>query len=167
MDDVVTWVESTGFHEYRAAFEEADVNGARLLKLTANKIASDLLVIPPEHAAVIAMEISELRARRGLMTSGELRAYHESHPPASQWGVEDVRAFLEDAGLERYVERFGAAQIDGAKLLQLRAAELAMLVRGEPNTAEQNEAAAELIAALVEHLRWRTTSQTARLKEEL
>lgn len=168
VEDVQTWVESIGFHEYRGAFEEASIDGRRLLSMPAEKLATELVLAASEHVAVIALEISELRARRGLMSSSELKAHFSAHPPPSSWDGEGVIAWLEDAGMERYAAAFEAAQVDGAALLRMSSREIAMLLSAAPNRMEQNEAAAELLEGLITHLRWRESSgRGAGLKQEL
>ena len=166
VEDVQAWVESIGFHEYRGSIHDASIDGRRLLAMNAEQLSTDLILAASDHVAVMALEIAELRERRGLMSSSELRSHHATHPPPDTWDVDHVAAWLEDAGLERYVAAFESAQIDGTALLRLRPREIAALVYGEPNPLEQNEAAAELLYALVGHLRWRASSK-ARLKQEL
>ena len=165
--DVQAWVESIGFHEYRNAFESAKIDGTRLLALNADKLSSELMLSASEHIALIAMEIAELRERRGLMSTSELKAHHVVHPPPSGWDVGAVAAWLEDAGLEAFAPAFEAAEVDGSTLLRLSPRDLETLVSGTSNTMEQNEAAAELLDALIRHLRWRGSGTQELQKQEL
>ena len=72
-----------------------------------------------------------------------------------------IASFLEESGLGRYAERFAGAGIDGLALLRLSDAERAALVRSSPNLHEQDEAADEMLAALIGHLRWRAQGSAA------
>jgi len=158
INDVQAWVESIGFSEYTAAFLEASIDGRKLLLMTPDKLSSELVLSAAEHVSLIAMEVAELRERRGLMSSSELKAHHAVHPPPATWGVDGVVAWLEDAGLEHYTAIFEKHQVDGAALLRLSTQELASLVSSSSSTLEQNEAAAELLESLVSHQRWRQMS---------
>ena len=165
VSDVQDWVESIGFHEYRGAFLEAAVDGKRLLsELTAGWLADELILGSDEHNMVIEMELSELRARRGLMSGAEARAFREAYPPVDEWDVAQVGNFLEKAGLGSFSPQFAAAQVDGPALLRLSDAELEQLVQLSDGSQkdEIGEAATELVAAAVRHLRWRAGPGTDR-----
>jgi hypothetical protein len=116
---------------------------------------------------LVRTRIAELRERRGLMSTSELKAHHAMHPPPSGWDVGAVAAWLEDAGLEAFAPAFEAAEVDGATLLRLSPRDLETLVSGTSNTMEQNEAAAELLDALIRHLRWRGSGTQELQKQEL
>lgn len=161
VEHVQDWMESIGFHEYRQAVLDAGIDGKRLLGLNEEKLRSELLLASSEHAAVLSMEVDELRARRGLMSNSELRKHQERHPPPELWGTDAVQNFLEDAGLQRYAAAFEAAGVDGSTLLSLRQEDLDRLLSGSPNPGEQNEAAAEVLIGLINHLRWRSQSHTS------
>lgn len=47
------WVESIGYSEYRGAFREAQVDGARLLGLTTEALKEEILIASAEHVLVI------------------------------------------------------------------------------------------------------------------
>ena len=156
--EVQDWVESTGFYEYRQVFLEGNINGKKLLDMDAASLHKDLLM-PQQHCALFAMELGELRARRGLFRSRKERdAHFAAHPPAESWDVNGVLAFLHDAGFARYVSSFAAAAIDGKALLRLRDAEIQALVSqsGQDDPYEENGAKAEQLVAVVAHLRWRS-----------
>jgi len=165
IEEVQNWVESVGFHEYRSAFAEAKIDGQQLLSMSAEDMAKKLSLSGNELTAVIGMEIDELRERRGLLSAAELQALHEVHPPPDKWSAKDVAGMLRDAGLDAYSVSFEKAEIDGPALLRLRPTQMQeLLANAVPdNPHEQNEAAAELIAALQEHLRWRASN--GRLEE--
>jgi len=42
--DVADWVTTAGLHEYRGAFRDSNVNGARLLALTLAELEDELLI---------------------------------------------------------------------------------------------------------------------------
>lgn len=166
--DVQDWVESIGFQEYRSAFLEASVDGSRLLAMDVDALGAEVLLASREHAEIFAMEIAELRARRGLLSAAEGHTHRVAYPTAEAWTVAEVAGFLERSGLGRYAERFAAADVDGRVLLRLSDAEQAALLDVEPNADERNEAAAEILTALVEHLRWRAAPLLGgRFKSEL
>jgi hypothetical protein len=153
--DVQDWVESVGFSEYRDVFRDASVNGKRLLGMTVEKLESALL-LPLEHAQLFAMEIGELRARRSLMSTGELNEHLAAHPLADQWDYSAVRSFLQESGFGPYAASFA---VDGPALLRMRDDELLARMRdGRTSVHEETEAAAEQLSALTAHLRWRSAN---------
>lgn len=162
--EVQAWVESIGFFEYKESFFEGQVDGKRLLTMSASSLSADLLLPSDEHASLLEMEILELRARWGLMSKKELSAHREAYPLAEEWDAAGVAGFLQDSGLGKYASRFAAARIDGRKLLQLSTEQVLSLTAVEPNAHEQNQAAAEQIDALIGHLRWRSSPKA---KDEL
>ena len=128
--------------------------------MSAEDMAKKLSLGGNELTAVIGMEIDELRERRGLLSAEELQTLHEVHPPPDKWSAKVVAGMLRDAGLDAYGASFEKAEIDGPALLRLRPAQMQELLASAvpDNPHEQNEAAAELIAALQEHLRWRVSN---------
>lgn len=158
--DVADWVESTGYFEYREAFLEASIDGKRLLKLDADNIGSVLMLRSVDHAYVLDMEIKELRERRGLLSRSELAQHRQRHPLITSLDVSGVGELLADAGLGRHVTAFAAARIDGPRLLRLSGDDISRLTaRAVPNAHEQNEAEAEQLVAMVEHLRWQAVGR--------
>ena len=139
-----------------------------LLRMTAEKLGSELLIAASEHAAVIEMEISELRERRGLMSARELKAHVAAHPPATDMDVDAVANLLEASGLGAHVPRFKAARVDGRALLSLSNERLRVLLdTGEADPFEHTPAAAELLESIISHLRWRLSHAARGGKEEL
>jgi hypothetical protein len=166
--EVQDWVESCGFHEYREAFAEANVDGRGLLTMSADSLRSLLLLPSAEHASTLEMEINELRARRGLMSAAELQQHRAQYPLADGWDAAGVARFLQDSNLGRHATAFAAARIDGRTLLRLRPDQIAALLsKAGPSEHEATEADAELLQALIGHLRWRSASTTASGKQEL
>jgi hypothetical protein len=169
--DVQSWVDSVGFSEYREAFSEAKIDGARLLGTgSAEALQAELLLPATEHAAVLAFEIGDLRARRNLFTSrAERDAHFAAHPLADGWDEADVTAFLQDAGLGRHAPRFAAAGVDGRGLLRLTDDDLSALVGAHAAGDEWEEGLADagLLQSLVATLRWRSATLSGRGKEEL
>ena len=167
--DVQDWVESTGFYEYREAFLEGMVDGKRLLRMGEDDLSERLLLPSAEHAALLAMEIGELRARRGLFTPAERQAHFAAHPLAETWNVDGVQRFLQEAGFGRYAAGFARAAVNGPALLRLSDAELGALVGAyaQGDEHEEGAAAVEQLAALVAHLRWRSAGAAKGAKEEL
>ena len=159
--EVQDWCESVGFHEYREAFLEAGVDGRRLLGMTAPMLRKSLLLPSGEHALVLEMEISELSARRGLLSASELSAHRGTYPLAEGWDAAGVASFLQESGLGQYVSRFATARVDGRALLKLRADQISTLLDGAPNVHEQKGADAEQLVALIAHLRWRSFSESS------
>ena len=158
VSEVQDWIESIGFFEYREAIAEGSVDGPLLLTMNAESVKTQLLMPSTEHIKVLEMEIAELRARRGLLSQAELRVHLVQYPLADAWSVAEVGAFLQRSAMGKYAAKFAAARVDGRRLLQLRGDELAKLVSIAPNPHEENEAALEQLVALVDHLRWRSTS---------
>lgn len=156
---VQDWVESTGFYEYRNAFAEASIDGKHLLGMTAANLREEVLVAK-EHAHVLAMEIGELGARHGLG--------NRPLPRPENWDVQRVGKFLTESGLEKFAARFVAAQIDGRKFLSLTTPQIGLITASEAlrdRNEEEESAAAELLGAMVDHLRWR--SGLGKVKDEL
>lgn len=168
--EVQDWVESCGFYEYREAFLEAKVDGRKLLSMSAEALKSTLLLASSEHASVLEMEIKELRARRNLLSSSELKQHRAHYPLAESWDVSGVVRFLQDSGLGRHATAFAASRIDGKRLLQLLPDQIAALMaKAGPSEHEQSEADAELLESLIGHLRWRSSGAdaTGMSKQEL
>ena len=135
--------------------------------MTAEKLAAELMLAAREHVSLLAMEVLELRERRGLLSKSELRAHHEAHPPAENWDVDGVVNAVSDAGLGAYAARFAAAQIDGPRLLQLEPHEISHLIGGTRRSeVEEEEAAAELLHAMIGHLRWQAAQRLAASRKE-
>jgi len=160
--DVQSWVRSIGYAEYVGAFSEAQIDGPKLLTLSAESLQAELIIASPEHALVIEMEVSSLRLRRGLMSAAEERQYRKAHPSPFDWGVSDVVAFLEELGLGAYSKAFSKRKIDGPMLLQLQQDSLASLLNISPNKFEANENALELLTAAVSLLKRRVPRSHAR-----
>ena len=152
--EVADWVESAGFFEYREAFLEAAVNGEALLRMDESSLGKLLMLSSADHVNVLDMEITELRARRGLLSGAELNAYRQAHPHVSSLDVGGVGQLLQEAGFSRHVSAFAGARINGRTLLQLTDEQITTLAMGaQPNQHELNEAEAEQLVAMVEHLR--------------
>ena len=152
--DVAEWLGAVGYPEYANAF--GSVDGKALLALNAERMERKLLLAAPEHRVVLEMEIGELRFQHGLMSAKERQAHRLLHPAADGWSAAEVGAFLADAGLERYSSRFVEHNIDGRMLLQLQPPMLRPLLDVQPNANEANEAALELLTALIAQLRRRS-----------
>jgi len=163
--DVQDWVESIGFYEYRDAFYEGSIDGATLLGLTAETIASRLLISAPEHLAVLEMELGELKLRRGLLSGSQRKAHLKAYPAADGWSEKEVRAFLQGVGFAAYANGF--ERIDGAALLRLSQAELRERMVGAPSEYDADAQALELLTAHLEVLRYRSSRKAADLKAEL
>lgn len=150
VEEVQSWVESIGFREYKLAFLEGDVDGKKLLGMTAERLGAELLLPAREHVLLIEMELAELKVSRGLekLTADERMAarYDLSH-----MGVAQVGALLHDAGLEKYVGAFARRGLDGPKLLALSDADLRAALSVPPNPNEENEAALEVLRGILEH----------------
>ena len=89
---------------------------------------------------------------------------------AEEWGRADVSRFLEEAGLGAHASAFAAADVDGRRLMGLHPTQLSALLAqaGESNAYEQNDAAAEVLTGLIEHLHWRSAGgRTSMYKQEL
>lgn len=155
VSDVLAWVVSIGFGEYRDAFAEGQVDGRELLsKLTADWLGTGLLLGSAEHNLAIEMEFDELKARHGLLTSAERAAHEAAHPPVATWGRAEVRQFIDGLGLGAYGARF--ANMEGHRLLQLSEANVHSLLTSQPGGwygPESDEAAREVFLAALGHLR--------------
>jgi hypothetical protein len=153
--DVESFIESTGFFEYKRAFAEKGIDGPKLLRLTAERLETELVLASAEHNTMLEAEITELRLRRGLLRGAERRAYEAAHPPVQRWDGAQVRAFLVQAGLGEYASHFATAGVNGPRLLELTEAEVRGLCSNEPpGRYEEDDAAAELFLAAQGHLRW-------------
>ncbi|KAL1529662.1 hypothetical protein AB1Y20_000603 [Prymnesium parvum] len=155
VSDVLDWVESIGFAEYRKVFEEASVDGAKLLGLTSDSLQSGLLIASAEHALAMEMELRELMYRRGLLSSFERKEHRRIYPSPADWGVREVVDFLEQMGLGKYKNQFLMEQVDGSDLVRLPLPKLKELLDVAPNEYEENERALELLTALIEQLKRR------------
>lgn len=142
--DVTQWIGDIGWDEYRGAFAEAQLSGAKLLQLGKKQLQDDLRIVADEHRTAILGEITRLgKARKatqlndesGWRDDGELDAIRarlaaagvQNAPPVrtgpdkplSRWSVGDVSAWLAEVGLEHVAPTFKRFKVDGLRLSAL------------------------------------------------